>query len=160
MDETLLTKLDPPRFEDGRPLLIAGLGERDSAETSAGIPAQWQRFVPHLGHIPGQVGHVTYGVICNGDNVGNIEYICGVEVSAFDRVPAEFSRVRIAPQRYAVFTHREHISTIRRTWFSIYKWLPESGNTAAEAPEFERYTEAFNPATGMGGVEIWIPLRG
>ncbi len=56
MDETLLTTLEPPRFVKGRTLLIAGLGERYNSEASAHIPAQWQRFAPHLGHIPGQSG--------------------------------------------------------------------------------------------------------
>ena len=80
MDETLLTKLEPPRFENGKPLLIAGLSERYSCETSAAIPAQWQRFLPHLGNIPGQVGRPAYGVRCNSDEAGNMDYICGVEV--------------------------------------------------------------------------------
>jgi predicted transcriptional regulator YdeE len=26
-------------------------------------------------------------------------------------------------------------------------------------PCFERYTAEFNPQTGMGGTEIWIPLE-
>jgi AraC family transcriptional regulator len=26
------------------------------------------------------------------------------------------------------------------------------------AAEFERYDERFDPATGQGGFEIWIPL--
>ena len=30
---------------------------------------------------------------------------------------------------------------------------------AADASNFERYTEAFDPRTGLGGVEIWIPLK-
>jgi len=160
MDESLLTNLQPPRFEIGPTLLIAGLSERYNAETSAGIPAQWQRFVPHLGHIPGQVGSVTYGVICNSDDAGNMEYICGVEVSDFARVPQEYARLRIAEQRYAVFTHLDHISTIRRVWFTIFsKWLPESGCKIAEAPELERYDGRFDPVSGMGGFEIWIPIR-
>jgi AraC family transcriptional regulator len=159
MDETLLANLEPPRFETHKTLLIAGLSERYNSETAAGIPAQWQRLVPHLGHIPGQVGRTTYGVVCNGDDAGNTEYICGVEVSDFSRLPAELSRLRIPEQRYAVFTHRDHISTIRRTWFTIYKWLPESGYQAAEGPEFERYGAEFDPRTGNGGFEIWIPLK-
>lgn len=65
MDETLLMNLQPPRFENGRTFLIAGLSQRYNSETSAGIPAQWQRFGPYLGHIPGQVGRVAYGVLCN-----------------------------------------------------------------------------------------------
>jgi AraC family transcriptional regulator len=27
------------------------------------------------------------------------------------------------------------------------------------APNFERYAEDFDPNTGMGGVEIWIPIE-
>jgi AraC family transcriptional regulator len=160
MDEALLTNLQAPRLEHGRTLLIAGLGERYTSETSAGIPAQWQRFGPHLGHIPGQVGRTAYGVICNADDAGNMEYICGVEVSSFAAVPKEWSRIRIPEQRYAVFAHRDHISTIRQVWSTIWnQWLPESGHKVAEAPEFERYSEEFDPVSGNGGFEIWIPLR-
>jgi AraC family transcriptional regulator len=70
------------------------------------------------------------------------------------------SHVRVPEQRYAVFTHREHIAVIRRTWNTIWnKWLPESGHTPADAPNFERYSEQFDPVTGMGGFEIWLPLK-
>jgi AraC family transcriptional regulator len=31
-------------------------------------------------------------------------------------------------------------------------------NVSKDAPCFERYTSAFNPQTGLGGMEIWIPL--
>lgn len=160
MDETLLTNLQPPRFENGKTLLIAGLSERYNSETSASIPAQWQKFVPHLNHIPGQVGRATYGVLCNSDDAGNTEYVTGVEVSDFARVPAEFSRLRIPEHRYAVFTHPDHVSTIRRVWFTIFnKWLPASGYRLAEAPEFERYGDEFDGATGNGGFEIWVPIK-
>lgn len=160
MDETLLTNMEPPRFENIKTLLIAGLSERCNSETSAGIPAQWQRFVPHLGHIPGQVGWTTYGVVCHGDDAGNSEYICGVEVSDFSKIPPELSRLRIPEQRYAVFTHRDHVSTVRRTWYTIWnKWLPESEYKAEEGPEFERYGKEFDPRTGNGGFEIWVPVK-
>jgi AraC family transcriptional regulator len=160
MDETLLANVQPPRFENGPTLLIAGLSERYSSETSAGIPAQWQRFAPHLGHIPGQIGHVTFGVLCNSDDAGNTEYITGVAVADFARVPKELTRLRIPEQKYAVFSHGEHISTIRRVWSTIWnKWLPDSGYKVAEGPEFERYPEGFDPVTGNGGFEIWIPVK-
>jgi AraC family transcriptional regulator len=160
MDETLIAKLEPPRFEYGKPLLVAGLGERYSCETSKAIPAQWQRFAPHIGNIPGQVGRTAYGVCCNGDDEGNFDYIAGVEVADFSDLPASFSRVRIPAQRYAVFSHREHVATIRRTVNTIWsKWLPESGHEVADAPNFERYGEAFDPHNGLGGLEIWIPIK-
>ena len=154
------TTLESPRMEQGRVLLIAGIGERYTSETSARIPAQWQKFAPHLGHIPGQVPHVAYGVLCNGDDQGNIEYISGVEVADFTGIPAEWSRIRIPAHKYAVFAHRGHIASIRQTWMSIYQWLPQSGLETAEAPEFERYGPEFDGRTGNGGLEIWIPING
>ena len=29
----------------------------------------------------------------------------------------------------------------------------------ADAPNFERYDEKFDPSTGDGGLEIWIPVK-
>ncbi|MGE8509281.1 MAG: AraC family transcriptional regulator [Paraburkholderia terricola] len=160
MDETLLTHLEPPRFEDGKAFLVAGLSERYTSETSAAIPSQWQRFNDWFGKVPGQVGNVAYGVCYNADDAGNIDYLCGVEVGDFSALPAEMSRLRIAAQRYAVFSHREHISTVRRTWNTIWnQWLPASGHIPADAPNFERYDEKFDPVSGMGGLEIWLPLK-
>ncbi|MEM5455637.1 AraC family transcriptional regulator [Paraburkholderia phytofirmans] len=160
MDETLLTHLEPPRFEDGKAFLVAGLSERYTSETCAAIPSQWQRFGDYFGKVPGQISNVAYGVCYNADDAGNIDYLCGVEVSDFSALPAELSRLRISPQRYAVFSHREHISTIRRTWNTIWnQWLPASGHIPADAPNFERYDEKFDPVSGMGGLEIWLPLK-
>ena len=159
MDEALIANLEQPRFEISNPLLIAGLSERYTCETSAGIPAQWQRFVPHLGNVSGQVGWTTYGVKSNSDDEGNFDYLCGVEVSSFSDLPADFARVRIPKQRYAVFRHRDHVSTIRRTINTAWNaWLPKSGHEVADAPDFERYQE-FDPRRGTGIIEIWIPLK-
>jgi AraC family transcriptional regulator len=159
MDKPFLTHLEPPRFEDGKPFLVAGLSERYTCETTAAIPSQWQRFGAYFGRVPGQVGNVGYGVCYNADDAGNVDYLCGVEVSDFSALPAELSRLRISPQRYAVFSHREHVSTVRHTWNTIWnQWLPASGHVPADAPNFERYDEKFDPVSGMGGLEIWLPL--
>jgi AraC family transcriptional regulator len=162
MDETLIANLAPPSIEMGKQLLVAGLGGRYTFETSKNIPALWQKFQPHLSHVPGQVRAkgVTFGVSYNMDDTG-FDYMASVEVSGFDALPADFSRLRIAPQRYAVFTHKEHISTIRSVIMTIWnKWLPESEYRAAEAPNFERYGEEFDGRTGMGGFQIWVPIKG
>jgi AraC family transcriptional regulator len=160
MDSTLTDKLQPPRFETGKALLVAGLIERCTHENEgAGIPNLWQRFHDKVAEIPDRVGKVSYGVCCNGDDSGNFDYIAGVEVSDFSDLPREFGRVRIPAARYAVFSHSEHISTIRRTVNTIWnQWLPASGLKVADAPNFERY-EKFDPSTGNGGLEIWIPVR-
>ena len=160
MDETMLENLDSPRIETGQPRLIAGIGARYNGETSAGIPAQWQRFVPQLGHVPGQVDGRSYGVCHNSDDCGNFDYICGVEVADYSDIPKDWSRVSIPEHLYAVFPHKEHISMIRRTWNTILnKWLPESEYEMADGPDFELYEEEFDGTTGSGGVEIWIPVK-
>lgn len=160
MDETLLTHLESPRFVDAPTLLIAGSSERYTCESSAGIPAQWQRFVPHFGTVPGQVDKKAYGVGYNGDELGNFDYLCGVEVRDFSRLPKELACVRIPARRYAVFAHRGHVSMIRRTWNTIRtQWLPKSGYQRAVAPDFELYGEDFDPTTGTGTLEIWLPIK-
>jgi AraC family transcriptional regulator len=88
-----------------------------------------------------------------------MEYLCGVEVSAFEGIPGDFATVRIPAHRYAVFTHDGHVSTIRATWEAIFRsGLPALGCEMADAPDFERYDERFDGHTGNGVVEIWIPL--
>jgi AraC family transcriptional regulator len=111
MTENTVTALAAPRIVRADAILIFGLGQRYH-QSNAGIPSQWDRFVPHLGHIPGQVSNVPYGVICNTDDTGSIDYICGVEVREFPTHPAEFARLRIPPQTYAVFEHTDHVSAV------------------------------------------------
>jgi AraC family transcriptional regulator len=164
MDSTMLDHLAPPRFEMGKAFLVAGRGERISCDNGAIIPGLWQRFHQETADIPARVGQgknqVAYGVCCNGDDAGNFDYIAGVEVADFSDLPRRFSRVRIPEQRYAVFTHAGHVASIRRTVNTIWnQWLPASGLKAADAPNFERYGETFDPATGNGGFEIWVPVR-
>ena len=161
MDSTAIDNLQPPRFETGKPFLVAGIGERYTWESGGpAIPGQWQRFHQAVANVPGRVGKVAYGVCCNGDDAGNFDYIAGVEVRDFSDLPRQFAKVRIPEQRYAVFTHADHISTIRRTVNTIWNhWLPASGLKAADAPSFERYDENFDPLTGNGGLEIWVPVR-
>jgi AraC family transcriptional regulator len=149
----------PPRVVRSDALLIFGLGER-YVKTSAGIPSQWDRFVPYLGTIPGQIGNVTYGVICNTDEAGSVDYICGVQVREFPDHPKEFTRLRIPPQTYAVFEHRDHVSSMQSTWQAIWnEGLSSAGLEATDGTAFERYDERFDGRTGLGGFEIWVPIK-
>ena len=154
--------LEPPRLVDGPPLLIAGLSQRHNPESmvTAAIPAQWQRFLPHFGKVPGQVGRKAYGVSYNGDGRGSFDYLCGAEVSDLSKLTPEWNHVSLEPQRYAVFTHRGPISGIQTTWQAIYKWLPGSGYERARAPDFELYSEDFDARSNSGFVQIWIPVKG
>lgn len=151
-----------PRFENGKPIMIAGFAERVTSETWDKIDKLWWRFAPHIGSVPGQVGQrVAYGVVTDAGN--GIDYLAGVEVSSASGLPDGFAHVGLPAQRYAVFEHVGHASKLKNTMTAIFDtWLPQSGHAharSAGAPAFfERYGEAFDPRTGTGGIEVWIPI--
>lgn len=159
MDDTFDLRLGPPRLIKHRAFLVTGLSEHYSEGDVAGIPAQWQRFVPYLGAIPGQTGgRTTYGVCYNVDGSG-MDYMCAVEVSNFSEVPRELARLSICEHLYAVFTHTGHVTAVKPMWKSVFNdWLPRSGYEIAQAPDFERYGETFDPVRGEGALEIWVPV--
>jgi AraC family transcriptional regulator len=155
------TQLETPRVENSSPLLIAGLRNHFADEPWKGTPELWQRFAAYLGKIPGQVGGVAYGLCFLQPN--GIDYVAGVEVSGLSGLLSHFTAVNIPAGKYLVFPHREHVWKLHITCDMISKWLPTSGYEAAKAagaPDFfERYSEEFNPSTGMGGVEVWVPIK-
>jgi AraC family transcriptional regulator len=160
MTETVTMEVEEPRRERGGELLIAGLRDRYSNETIAGIPMQWQRFGPYIGAIARRTGGVGYGVCCDFDAAGHFDYVCGVAVSGLAELPAELTNIRIPAQNYLVFRHCGHVSAIPATWRAIMEqWLPASGRRMADTPNFERYSEDFDADKGVGDVEIWIPIQ-
>lgn len=155
-----LPKLEPPRFEEGKALLLAGIGARYKCDNKAGIPSQWERFLNYFGHIPDEVGDTAYGVVHNVDDAGDMEYLCATQVRDFTRTPPELSTLRVGSQRYAIFEHREHISTISGTLAAIWgRWVPESGHEVVDAPVLEVYGPEFDAKTGQGGLEVWVPIK-
>jgi predicted transcriptional regulator YdeE len=154
-------QLDPPRYENGPRRLIAGFNQTYTFENRDAIPAQWTRFSYHFGKVPGQLDPTAYGVCWNFKEGVGFDYLTGVEVADGTALPEGFSEVALAAGRYAAFTHNKHVSKIPQTIEAIWcKWLPNSGHQMAESPSFERYTTEFNPQTGLGGTEIWVPLKG
>jgi AraC family transcriptional regulator len=131
-------------------------------ETRGRIPAQWQRFGPHFGHVPGQIDMTGYGVILDAGPGAGFDYLCGVEISPGTELPREFAVRKLPAHRYAVFAHRGHVSSLGETCDAIFNaWLPESGTKMPEdgAYFFERYGPEFDPVTGNGGCEVWIPVE-
>ncbi|HEX6911601.1 MAG TPA: GyrI-like domain-containing protein [Longimicrobium sp.] len=150
--------LQPVRFEQGRPMLLAGLRRQHTfADAARGIAAQW-RELREGPPVPHRQGGVAYGVLCGGDPAAQVmEYMCAVEVSEFDAAHA--GRMRVPPQRYAVFEHAGPAAALQATWLAIWnEWLPRSGYGMANGPEFEVYDERFDPRTGTGVVEVWTSI--
>jgi AraC family transcriptional regulator len=160
MDALKTISLAQPRFDEKPPRLFAGLNEKFNTNNVAGIPALWQRFNAYWDSIPHMVTGAGYGICHTYDDAGNFDYLAGVEVTEFSDLAPEFFRLRVPAQRYAVFSHAGHVSDIRSVIHTIWnKWLPDSDVKVADTPVQERYHARFDPETGQGGFEIWLPIR-
>jgi AraC family transcriptional regulator len=151
------------RHDIGRTMLIAGLGGWYDAATRTEIPDLWQRFASEfIGKVPARADQkVYYGICANMNGQGGLDYYAAIEVPSAEGLPEGLKPFELAQRRYAVFTHRGPIAKISDTWMAIFEdWMPRSGHSMADAPAFELYhDDRFDPKTGMGEVEIWIPLQ-
>lgn len=158
--EGISTTPEPARFEFLGPLAITGLRERYRWDSNGGIPAQWARFVPMIRDIPQRIDESAYGVCSHFDGEGSFDYLSGVPTAAPALRSRCFSTETLPPAWYAVFLHDDHIATIRETAMAVWSlWLPDSELELAPSPDFERYPPWFDGATGLGGVELWVPIK-
>lgn len=153
--------LEQPRFVHGPAMTIVGLNASYDKETRNNIPSQWQQFAPLIGKVPGQVdGMTAYGVCWKFQDNCKFDYLAGVEVSNPESLLDGMTTVHVPASEYAVFTYPGHVSQLPQAIDTIWsKWLPESGLKAGSTPAFEKYSEEYNPETGTGGMEIWVPLQ-
>jgi AraC family transcriptional regulator len=152
--------LEPPRFVSSPPIVVVGLAERHAFGATQGIPGQWQRFMKHYDDIASKAQPIPLGVSTSMDEDGNFEYLAAVEVSKVSDPPKGLTQFRIPAQHYAVFRHPGHVSTLGKTYAAIWdEWLPANDRKATDGPCLERYLETFDTRTGLGGVDIWIPLQ-
>lgn len=160
MNEDQFANLAEPKIVNGGDFLVVGLKCRYTEQSSSHIPDQWQQFARHIDSVPKQTGSSSiYGVLSNSDDEGGIDYLTAVEVESHSEIPEDLDGMQIPAHTYAVFEHRGHVSGIRRTWSTIFsKWLPTSGHRLIDGPQFEAYGDDFDPMTGNGRIEIWIPI--
>lgn len=154
-------KLAPPRIVPvAKAQMMAGLQVRyHCGSNPTGIPGQWQQFQPWIDNLPASEPGVAYGIVVNVDDDGNMDYMAAVPVGNARDIPKELTCLELAPQTYAVFEHSGHISSIGATCSAVWSHqLPERGMTPLKAPALERYDQRFDPHTGNGIVELWVPV--
>ncbi|HSC67362.1 MAG TPA: GyrI-like domain-containing protein [Cellvibrio sp.] len=158
-----MEKFSAPRIEQAGPLLVAGLREQLDEQVATKIPQLWQQLVSCWDEIPQRVGPADYG-LCIHLRGREYYYMAACAVWDFTGLPEKFSPFIIPSQTYAVFVHSGPVQRICETIdFAFDQWLPHSGYQHQAEQEntlhfFERYGEQFNPQTGAGDIEIWLPV--
>lgn len=149
--------------EEG-PIHLAGLREPIDGLPHQVIPSLWDRFLPYQGWLPGQKDKASYGALFKRGDQG-FDYLTAVEVTDFQRINADWDCFDIPRQRYAVFPHQGHVSELRQTLHRVFAHsLPALHLTpnrrGADSPLLlERYAESFDPRTGWGDIQVWVPLE-
>jgi len=142
---------------------VIGMAGRFTPATITRIPVLWERFAPRIDHVPHRHGRHTLGV-CVDAEPGTVDdagftYVAGVEVRRLADVPEGMVALTVPSNTYAVFTHSGHIArfpdTVKRVWG---QWLPASRYRHVPAPDFEWYDERWDPVTGEGDIDIYVPV--
>jgi AraC family transcriptional regulator len=159
----------PPRLERFGPLVLAGTQKshrlgRDRMDLYRDVAAQWRALAVVADGIPALAPRRGHGVgLHMADGATALDYFCGFVVSGQDHVPAGLSAFEIPPMTCAVFEHYEHVSLLRSTMELIFATvLPMAGIEAADESPIEfiqRYGACFEPATGLGGIDVLVPVE-
>jgi AraC family transcriptional regulator len=161
MDKSRLVDLAAPKMTVIPGFSVIGLAAQFTFEYTAAIPALWQMLNKRQDEVQKAPGADAFGVCHAADETGRFRYLAGFEAAKDVDVPRGMERVAVPAGRYAVFLHAGHVAEIGATVYTIWnKALPDLQLEPRQTPDFERYGRRFDPATGRGGVEIWIPVEG
>lgn len=155
--------MSAPNVFDGAPMVLMGRQERYAlTDLHQHIPAQWAWFGPRIVEIAGRLGDDTFG-LCSDSTDEAVSYFCGVRPSAGVPTPPDLVTLAVPGLRYAAFAHAGPVAELSQTIVAaLGEWLPAAGLApyrAAGVPDLlERYGPDFNPQTGLGTIEIWIPV--
>jgi AraC family transcriptional regulator len=143
---------------------VIGMAGRFTPATTSRIPELWERFARGpMDTVPHRRGHHTLGVCVDADPAtieeAGFTYVAAVEVDRLDHVPPGMIAMTVPANTYAVFTHSGHISrlpdTVKQVWG---RWVPSSPYAHVPAPDFEWYDERWDPTTGEGEIDLYVPV--
>ena len=156
MKKDMIVDVSGPAMRYRDAFRVIGLSTKCTFENTSAIPGLWQSFNDIEEDVKDAVADAAYGVCCDAEETGRFRYLAGVEAR---ETKDGMDHVDVPASRYAVFEHTGHVSDLPKTVYTIWnKTLPDLGLTPAKTPDFERYDNRFDPETGRGTVEVWIPV--
>ncbi|MEM6461181.1 MAG: AraC family transcriptional regulator [Pseudomonadota bacterium] len=159
MKKDLIVDVKSPEIRTRHGFRVIGMSINCSYDQISAIPPLWQTFAARYAELDGIVDGTTYGVSCDADDKGNFRYVAGVEAGPNMAVPKSMDSVDIPDSRYAVFTHKGHVSDLPKTIYTIWnKALSDEALEPKMTADFELYDQRFDAATGQGVIEIWVPV--
>jgi len=130
------------------------------------ISKMWQEFMPRVKEIKDltrdkESGEVSYGLcyMPEGAEKGVIEYIACFPVSSLKYVPQGMVAKEVPSQTYAK-VEAYGVKDIGPAYsFLINEWLPHSDYEAGCGPDFELYTNEFDPDNPESILLIYYPVK-
>jgi AraC family transcriptional regulator len=152
-----------PRLAHRPAFHAIGMSGQFTPATASRIPELWECFARGpMDGVPHRRGTHTFGICADADPGAaepTFTYVAAVEVARIDDVPPGLVALTVPANRYAVFTHSGHIARLPDTVKQIWgDWLPAAPYRHVAAPDFELYDERWDPTTGEGDIDIWVPI--
>jgi predicted transcriptional regulator YdeE/DNA-binding transcriptional MerR regulator len=147
-----------PRIVNREAFTVVGMEYQGKNENNE-IKDMWDAFAPRMGEIKHpnwQWG--SYGICRDMPEEEGLHYLAGVEVDQVEEVPDGMAVWTVPEQTYAVFPCT--LPTLHDAYrYAFEEWLPQSGYQRADGPDFELYTEEFDPQNPASTMYIYVPVQ-
>lgn len=159
-----------PKIVELSDFRVAGLRGKTTLRENV-VPRLWREFMAIHDQVPHAIkGGLGVGVCeaCSEENSllamnddVTFSEVVGIQVDSFEGLEAPFVGKWVKGGRYAVFTHKGSLGTLRKTFDYIWgTWAFNTKEVLDEREDFEGYDERFlgydHPESVM---EIYIPVK-
>ncbi|MDR3522719.1 MAG: GyrI-like domain-containing protein [Acetobacteraceae bacterium] len=149
----------PYRITRKDSLHLMGVEDCFTPNDSEKIAGLWRRFMVRHVEIPNAINQPPLALarILGPDT--RFDYLCAMQITAPTAPPNGMIQRSLPPAEYAVFRHAGPVTSIGQTYDRIFNAWPVPGRHFQMPPVMlELFLPKFDPATGDGGVEIWVTL--
>ncbi len=138
---------------------LMGVEDSFTPDDSVKIAALWRQFMVRHVEIPHAINQPPVAFARMHGPGPTFSYLCAMQISQASAPPTGMIQRSMPQADYAVFRHAGPVTTIGQTYAKIFANWPVADRSFVAPPMFlELFLPKFDPATGEGGVEIWVML--